>query len=148
MTEVKSIAKAVANYLADTYTLYLKTQNYHWNVTGPNFHSLHAMFEQEYIELASAVDLLAEHIRALGEKSPGSFKEFSEMTSIKEAQANADSTTMVKQLQADHVAMAKKAHDICKQFESSIQESTQDLFTSREAAHQKAAWMLKATMGE
>ncbi len=148
MTDSKSISKALSAYLADTYTLYLKTQNYHWNVTGANFHSLHVMFEEQYTDLAGAVDLLAEHIRALGDKAPGSFKAFLALTTLKEAEDNAKGMVMVKQLCADHQSMAKAAHELCQQFERSLPESTQDLLTEREAAHQKAAWMLRATMEE
>jgi starvation-inducible DNA-binding protein len=140
-------AEILKKVLADTYTLYLKTQNYHWNVTGLNFHSLHTLFEMQYTELALAVDLLAERIRALGEKAPGSFAEFSRLTSIKEASGDEKAEQMIANLAADHETLAKALRADLINVSENHDDATQDVLTERAGAHEKTAWMLRATLG-
>lgn len=133
--------------LANTYALYLKTQNYHWNVVGPHFHSLHGMFEEQYKALAEAVDEIAERIRALGDSAPGSFEEFSKLKTISEAKLKMDSFAMIKDLVESHEAIAKHIALILKQAEDEQDEVTQDLLVERLSAHEKTLWMLKAHLG-
>lgn len=140
-------SKMLKKLLADTYTLYLKTQNYHWNVTGLNFHSLHTLFEMQYTELALAVDLLAERIRALGAKAPGSFAEFSSLTSIKEVSGDERAEQMIANLAADHETLAKELRADLIKIAENHDDVTQDLLTQRAGAHEKTAWMLRATLG-
>ncbi len=128
--------------LADTYTLYLKTQNYHWNVSGPSFFSLHALFEQQYTDLAAAVDEIAERIRALGERAPGSFTEFSELASLKEAKGKVEAAAMVKDLHADQLTMAKLLKKAISAAEKEEDPTSVDLLTTRLSVHEKNAWML------
>lgn len=141
------VIQSLETLLADSYALYLKTQNYHWNVTGPQFPYLHAMFETQYTDLAAAVDLIAERIRALGAKAPGSFKDFSEMTSIKDATKNADAAQMLKELTADHqilVDSLKRAFDVAQKVEDEV---TVGLLIERMNVHEKTHWMLQASVG-
>lgn len=149
-TTSKSKASSVAllkGVLADTYTLYLKTQNYHWNVTGHDFSQLHVLFEQHYTELAAAVDLLAERIRAKGELAPGSFKKYLELTAIKEAKDKADAKTMVKDLLDSHRTVTKRLLETLKAAQKEGDEVTVGLMASRMETHEKAAWMLQVTLG-
>lgn len=142
----KPITESLNIVLADSYALYLKTHNYHWNVVGPNFRSLHMMFEQQYTDLAVAVDDIAERIRSLGEKALGTFSEFSELTSIKEGNKSADANDMVKDLaqsQDQIVGSLKKALNIARKADDEV---TADLLIGRMAIHEKAAWMLKSTV--
>lgn len=140
----KPITESLNIVLADSYALYLKTHNYHWNVVGPNFRSLHLMFEEQYTDLAVAVDDIAERIRSLGEKAPGTFSEFSELTSIKEGDKNSSANDMVKDLvhsQDQIVASLKKALNVAQKADDEV---TSDLLIGRMTIHEKAAWMLKS----
>lgn len=140
------IAKGLSRLLADTYTLYLKTHNYHWNVTGPHFQTLHTMFEGQYNELATAVDSIAERIRALGIKAPGSYMEFSKLTSIKETTGDLSATDMIKELVAGQEAVVKTARSIFPVADESNDETTADLLTQRLQIHEKTAWMLRSLL--
>jgi starvation-inducible DNA-binding protein len=141
----EATATALSTLLADSYTLYLKTQNYHWNVEGPQFHALHNMFEEHYIELRDAVDRIAERIRTLGYPSPGSYAAFAARTSIEEA---ADGLTpadkMVRSLAEGHETLAETARRAVEQAEKATDVATADLATERVQVHEKTAWMLRA----
>ena len=139
-----TIAEGLSKLLADSYTLYLKTHNFHWNVTGPNFASLHLLFEEHYTELAEAVDEIAERIRALGCAAPGSYKQFSELTCIKEETTVPKAEDMIKQLVEDHEAVAKTAHEVLKVAQKADDEVTVGMATDRMTVHEKAAWMLRS----
>ena len=142
MTTVNSLKQV----LADTYALYLKTQNYHWNVTGPNFKPLHILFEEQYTELAAAVDDIAERIRTLGEKAPGTFGEYAKITKIAEGDVNANAETMVSHLVESHEQMIitlKMARDSARE---SDDDGTEDLMIERITVHEKTTWMLKASL--
>ncbi len=143
----KAIAEGLSHLLADTYTLYLKTHNYHWNVTGPMFQTLHLMFETQYTELALAVDLVAERIRSLGEKAPGSYTEFSKLSSIKEAVGNVVAEDMIKDLVKAQESVIKTARSIFPAAEEAHDEATADLLTQRIQLHEKTAWMLRSLLG-
>jgi starvation-inducible DNA-binding protein len=140
----KEIAEGLSRVLADTYTLYLKTHNYHWNVTGPMFNTLHLMFETQYNELWMAVDILAERIRSLGEFSPGTYREFAELTSIEEATGVPSAEEMLADLVAGHEACARTARTVFPIAEAGKDESTADLLTQRLQIHEKTAWMLRS----
>lgn len=143
--ERERIADSLSQLLADSYTLYLKTHNYHWNVTGPHFGALHQMFEDQYLDLATAVDAIAERIRALGEFAPASFAEFSARTDVPEAEpGHPDAMTMVRGLAQSHETVARAASDVIKVAETAGDEPTADLATSRRQVHEKAAWMLRS----
>ncbi|MEX0825668.1 MAG: DNA starvation/stationary phase protection protein [Acidimicrobiia bacterium] len=141
------IADALSVLLADSYTLYLKTQNYHWNVTGPMFPALHAMFETEYLELRDAVDVIAERIRALGRPAPASYKAFGELTSIEEAEKIPEALDMVRDLAAGHETVARTARAVVDRAEPAGDIATVDLATGRVEIHEKTAWMLRTTGG-
>jgi starvation-inducible DNA-binding protein len=143
----KAIAHGLSRLLADSYTLYLKTHNFHWNVTGPMFNSLHLMFETQYTELALAVDLIAERIRALGEPAPGSYRAYAALSSIEEADDNVDANEMVRQLVIGAETVARTAREIFPTAEKASDEPTCDLLTQRMQLHEKTAWMLRATLG-
>jgi starvation-inducible DNA-binding protein len=145
---LKSIADELSKILADTYTLYLKTQNFHWNVSGPLFYSLHLMFEKQYEELADAVDTIAERIRALGFHTPASFSEFSKLKRIKEANGSLDTDGMIKELLQDHESITRACHDMLKVAQDSGDEGTADLLIERIREHDKTAWMLRCTHHE
>lgn len=140
----KEIAGALSHLLADSYMLYLKTHNYHWNVTGELFHPLHEQFEQQYTDLAEAVDEIAERVRALGHKSPGSFKEFAELTSIKEDTEKPPALEMVRRLAVSHEQVIRTAREALKPAYDADDEATIDLITRRLNVHSKAAWMLRS----
>ncbi|WNO61068.1 Dps family protein [Rheinheimera sp. MMS21-TC3] len=140
----KSIAEGLAVLLADSYTLYLKTHNYHWNVTGPMFQSLHTLFEGQYQELAVAVDDIAERIRALGEFAPGSYKEFAKITTIQEAEGTPTAEEMIKDLVKGHEAIAKTSRNIVPIAGNASDEVTLDILTQRMTVHEKTAWMLRS----
>ncbi|SNY41769.1 starvation-inducible DNA-binding protein [Arsukibacterium tuosuense] len=142
--ERKAICEGLAVLLADTYTLYLKTHNYHWNVTGPMFQTLHTLFETQYNELALAVDEIAERIRALGEFAPGSYKEFAKLTSIKEADGIPTAEEMIKDLVKGQEAIAKTARSIVPVADKASDEVSLDLLTQRMTVHEKTAWMLRS----
>lgn len=132
--------------LADSYTLYLKTHNYHWNVTGPMFHSLHLLFEEQYNELALAVDLVAERIRALDAFAPASYREFASRSTIVEEGDQPDATEMIRRLVAGQDAVIHTAKSIFPAVELAHDEPTADLLTQRIQAHEKAAWMLRSSL--
>ena len=140
------IADGLSRLLADSYTLYLKTHNFHWNVTGPMFQTLHTMFEAHYTELAMAVDEVAERIRSLGEPAPGSYAAFAKLSSIGEAEGVPQAEEMVRQLIAGHEAVAKTARSIFPAAESGNDEVTADLLTQRMTVHEKTAWMLRSLL--
>ncbi len=143
----RQIADGLCHLLADTYTLYLKTHNYHWNVTGPMFQTLHLMFEEQYTELATAVDEIAERIRALGYPAPGSYKEFSELSSIKENPGEiVEAADMVSQLVQDQETVVRTARSIFPPVEAASDEPTADLLTQRMQVHEKTAWMLRSLL--
>lgn len=142
------IADGLARLLADTYTLYLKTHNFHWNVTGPMFQTLHLMFEQQYNELALAVDLIAERIRALGFPAPGSYREFGKLTSIAESEGVASAKEMIRQLVEGQEAVVRTARSVFPIAEKSNDQPTADLLTQRMQLHEKNAWMLRSLLEE
>ena len=133
--------------LADTYTLYIKTQNFHWNVTGIHFHTLHGMFETQYTALASAVDEIAERIRALGDKAPGSYAEFSKLTTIKEATGKENADAMLQALADDNESLVRELRELFSKVADVNDDATLDLLTTRISEHEKTAWMLRATIG-
>ncbi len=140
----KEIAGGLSRLLADTYTLYLKTHNFHWNVTGPMFNTLHLMFEQQYTELATAVDEIAERIRALGEAAPGSYSQYAELSSIREETGVPSAEDMIRQLVADQEAVVRTARSVFPAAEAASDEPTADLLTQRMQVHEKTAWMLRS----
>ncbi len=142
----KAIADGLSRLLADSYTLYLKTHNYHWNVTGPMFQTLHLMFEQHYTELALAVDGIAERIRALGHPAPGSYAAFAKLTTIKEEENVPEATTMIRNLVAAHEAVIRTARSLFPKVAEAHDEATADLVTQRLQVHEKTAWMLRALL--
>lgn len=142
----KEIADGLSRLLADTYTLYLKTHNFHWNVTGPMFQTLHLMFEQEYNELALAVDLIAERIRALGFPAPGTYKGFSKLSSIKESEDALNALDMIKQLVEDQEAVVRTARSVFPLVDKVNDEPSADLLTQRMQVHEKNAWMLRSLL--
>lgn len=139
-----AIADELAKVLADTYTLYLKTHNYHWNVTGPMFNTLHLMFETQYTELWTAVDLVAERMRSLGEFAPGSYAQFAELTSIAEADGVPSADDMVRDLVKGHEAVARTARAAFAVADEANDQPTADLLTQRLEVHEKTAWMLRS----
>jgi len=142
----EAIAHGLARLLADTYTLYLKTHNFHWNVTGPMFQTLHLMFETQYNELALAVDLIAERIRSLGFPAPGTYKEFAELSSIKEMQGVPAATEMIKLLVEGQEAVVRTARSVFPIVDKVNDEPTADLLTQRMQVHEKTAWMLRSLL--
>ncbi|SUO94268.1 Dps family protein [Suttonella ornithocola] len=144
----KAIADGLSKLLADSYSLYIKTHNYHWNVTGPQFNALHTMFEEQYTELATAIDEIAERIRALGHLAPGSYKEFSELTSIKDGNKTLSAEEMVKDLIEGQETVARTCRSIFPDVDEASDEPTADLLTVRMQTHEKTAWMLRAMISE
>lgn len=142
----RSIADGLSRLLADTYTLYLKTHSFHWNVTGPMFNTLHTMFEQQYTELALAVDQIAERIRALGMPAPGSYKQYADLTSISEETGTPPAEAMIRQLVQGHEAVARTARKVFPLAEKANDEPTADLLTQRMQIHEKTAWMLRSML--
>ena len=130
--------------MADTYTIYLKTHNFHWNVTGPQFNTLHQMFEEQYTELAEAVDEIAERIRALGVQAPGSYAQFSELTSIEEVTGTPSAEEMIKQLVTDLETVIRTARQVLPIADEANDEPSADLLTQRMQIHEKTAWMLRS----
>ena len=145
-TARQEIAGGLNKVLADTYTLYLKTHNYHWNVTGPMFTTLHLMFETQYNELWTAVDLIAERIRSLGEFAPGSYAQFGQLTSISEADGVPEATEMIEDLVNGHETVARTARAAFEAAERANDQPTADLLTQRLQAHEKTAWMLRSML--
>lgn len=142
----KVIAEGLSKLLADTYTLYLKTHYFHWNVTGQMFNTLHLMFETQYTELALAVDLVAERIRALDVYAPGTYSQFAKLTSIKEADGVPKANDMIKELVAGHEAVCRTARSVFPVADSAADEATADLLTQRLQLHEKTAWMLRSLL--
>ena len=140
----KQIANGLSKLLADTYTLYLKTHNFHWNVTGPMFQSLHVMFEQQYRELAEAVDSIAERIRALGFPAPGTYADFADPTSLKEERGVPNAEQMIRQLVDGNEATIRTVRSAYPLAERLHDQATADLLTERMQVHEKTAWMLRS----
>ncbi|MDD3265711.1 MAG: DNA starvation/stationary phase protection protein [Burkholderiales bacterium] len=140
------VANGLAEMLADSYSLYLKTHNFHWNVTGPMFNTLHLMFETHYTELALAVDLIAERIRALGFIAPGSYGEFAKLTKIKEHSGDTDANDMIKYLIESHEMVIKTARGIFPNADDANDQVTLDLLTQRLQVHEKTVWMLRSLL--
>jgi starvation-inducible DNA-binding protein len=140
------IAAGLSRVLADTYTLYLKTHNYHWNVVGPRFRELHLMFEEQYTELAVAVDDIAERIRTLGEFAPGSYGEFSKLSSIAEATGPLAAEAMVADLVVANETLVRTIREVLPQATQADDESTASLLADRMVVHEKTAWMLRSAL--
>jgi starvation-inducible DNA-binding protein len=145
-TERVAIAKGLSHLLADTYTLYLKTHNFHWNVTGPMFQTLHLMFETQYTELALAVDLIAERIRSLGMPAPGTYKQYAQLSSIKEEEGIPKAQDMIRLLVEGQESVVRTARSLYPLVESANDEATADLLTQRIQLHEKTAWMLRSLL--
>ena len=144
----KKLADGLSRLLADTYTLYLKTHNFHWNVKGPMFQTLHLMFETHYNELALAVDLIAERIRALGHVAPGSYKAFAKLSSIREEDGAPAAVAMIRSLLKGHEAVARTARSVFPIAEAAHDQPTADLLTQRLQIHEKTAWMLRSLLAK
>ncbi|MDH3841376.1 MAG: DNA starvation/stationary phase protection protein [Chromatiales bacterium] len=142
--ERAKIASGLSRLLADSYTLYLKTHNFHWNVTGPMFMTLHQMFEEQYSELALAVDEIAERIRALGHPAPGSYGEFQALTSIQDDAGTLDAQAMIAALVTAQETVARTAREVFPVVEAAADEPSADLLTQRMQVHEKNAWMLRS----
>lgn len=141
----KSVAAALNNVLADTYTLYMKTHVYHWNVTGPQFHTLHVMFEEQYREMWAALDELAERVRALGVFAPAGGKAFADLTAVESADKEPPAAEqMVKNLLADHETLVRRAREALETASDAGDVASEDLLTQRIQTHEKTAWMLRA----
>ena len=141
-----AIAAGLSKVLADTYTLYLTTHNFHWNVTGPMFNTLHLMFMGQYTEQWNALDLIAERIRALGHPAPGTYKQFVKLASIKEVEGVPKATDMVRHLVAAQEATARTARDLFPVVSAANDQPTADLLTQRLEVHEKTAWMLRSLL--
>lgn len=135
---------SLSTLLASTYTLYLKSHNYHWNVTGPMFTTLHTLFETQYTEMATAIDEIAERIRSLGAFAPASYSAFTELSVVKEETGRPDAKEMIRKLVKDQEAVAKAAHRVIEAAEKSVDQATADLATRRLDVHEKNAWMLRS----
>ena len=144
----RSIADGLSRLLADTYTLYLKTHNFHWNVTGPMFQTLHLMFETQYTELAEAVDLVAERIRALGFPAPATYQDFARLSSVKETGGVPKADQMIRLLVEGHEAVARTARAVFPVAEKANDQPSADLLTQRMQVHEKTAWMLRSLLEE
>ena len=143
-TKSQPVVESLSKLLADTYTLYLKTHNYHWNVTGPMFNTLHTLFEAQYTELATAVDTIAERIRTLGARAPGSYAEFLSLTGVKEAKGNPGAMAMIKALADDQQRVAASAKVVVDASAKAGDDASEDLGIGRIDVHQKNAWMLRS----
>lgn len=142
----KQIADNLSRVLADTYTLYLKTHNFHWNVTGPMFQTLHLMFENQYTELQDAVDVIAERIRALGFPAPATFAEFARLSSIKETDGVPAANDMIRLLLEGHEAVTRTARAAFEVADHVSDQPTADMLTERMETHEKTAWMLRSLL--
>ncbi len=141
-----AIAEGLSRVLADTYTLYLKTHNYHWNVTGPMFQTLHLLFETQYNELALAVDLVAERIRALGYPAPGTYSDYARLSTIKEKAGVPKAADMIRDLVAGQEAVVRTARKVFPLVDKASDEPSADLLTQRMQVHEKNAWMLRSLL--
>ena len=142
----KEIAHGLSRLLADSYTLYLKTHNFHWNVSGPMFNTLHLMFEQQYTELAAAVDLIAERIRALDFPAPGSYSQYAKLSTIQEETGVPNAKQMIRQLVEGQEAVVRTARALFPAVDAAHDEPTADLLTQRMQVHEKNAWMLRSLL--
>lgn len=142
----KTIADGLSRLLADTYSLYLKTHNFHWNVTGPMFQTLHVMFETQYDELAIAVDVIAERIRALDHPAPGTYSEFQRLSSVSETSGVPTAHEMIRELVQGQETVVRTARSMFPAAESAHDEATADLLTQRMQLHEKTAWMLRSLL--
>lgn len=142
----KKIAQGLSAFLADSYTLYLMTHNFHWNVTGPQFNSLHNMFMTQYTEQWNALDMIAERIRALGHPAPGTYKEFSKLASIKEIEGVPKATEMIQHLVDANEGTARTARALFRVVDDANDQPTADLLTQRLEVHEKTAWMLRSLL--
>ena len=145
-TDREKIAHQLSQLLADSYTLYLKTHYYHWNVTGPRFRDLHLMFEEQYTELATAVDAIAERIRTLGHRAPGSYKEFAKLSKIEEHTGELSAEDMLATLTVGHEIVVKTCRDALPIAQAANDESTASLLADRMSLHEKTAWMLRSML--
>jgi len=145
-TDRKAIAEGLSNLLADTYSLYLKTHYFHWNVTGPMFNTLHLMFETQYNELWLATDLIAERIRSLDVFAPGTYSQFAKLSTIKESDGVPKANDMIAELVAGHEAVCRTARSVFPAAEKASDEATADLLTQRLQVHEKTAWMLRSLL--
>jgi starvation-inducible DNA-binding protein len=141
----EGLTHELGRLLADTYALYVKTQGYHWNVVGPEFHSLHLLFEAQYTELALAIDEIAERMRALGAVAPGSLQAFARLSAVEEEDETPDAPQMLLRLIAAHETVVRTAEAVVRRAERAPDPATVDLATQRLAVHEKALWMLRAT---
>lgn len=139
----EKVAEGLKVLLADSYTLYLQTHNFHWNVTGPQFRDLHLMFEEQYTELAVAVDDIAERIRTLGVSAPGTYKAFAELSTIQEVEGVPDAQEMTRTLMQNHELVVKTCRDVLKLAEEAEDESSLALVSDRMRVHEKTTWMLR-----
>ena len=146
--ERETIAKGLSALLADSYTLYLMTHNFHWNVTGPMFNTLHLMFMGQYTEQWNALDIIAERIRALGHPAPGTYKEFVKIASIKEVEGVPRATDMIRHLVTAQEATARTARELFPVVNAANDQPTADLLTQRLEVHEKTAWMLRSLLEE
>jgi starvation-inducible DNA-binding protein len=142
------IAQGLSKLLADSYTLYLMTHNFHWNVTGPMFNTLHLMFMGQYTEQWNALDIIAERIRALGHPAPGTYKEFARLASIKEVEGVPKATDMIRLLVAAQEATARTARELFPLVDKANDQPTADVLTQRLDVHEKTAWMLRSLLEE
>jgi starvation-inducible DNA-binding protein len=142
----RRIAEGLSRLLADTFTLYLTTHNFHWNVKGPMFQTLHVMFEEHYNELWLALDAIAERIRALGFPAPGTYAEYSKLSSIRETSGVPEAKEMIRILVSGHEAVARTARKIFPVVDKSSDEPSADLLTQRLQVHEKTAWMLRSLL--
>ncbi len=142
------VADALSSVLADTFVLYLKTHNFHWNVTGPMFHTLHEMFEEQYNELWLAVDAIAERMRSLGFIAPGSYGEFNRLTYLQESPVARNASEMIAELLGDHETTARTVRSALAAARTAVDAPTEDLLTQRLAVHEKAAWMLRSLLAD
>ena len=143
----QNLVESLKNVLADHYVLYLKTQNYHWNVTGPHFRMLHEMFEEQYRELIDPIDEIAERIRTLGEIAPASFAEYEKLSSISSGNAELTGTQMVEDLYKSHLSLIETLKDALKAAQDADDEVSIGLITDRLTVHEKTGWMLHASLG-
>ncbi len=144
----KKVAGGLSKLLADSYILYLKTHNFHWNVEGPMFNTLHLMFMGQYTELWNALDLIAERIRALGEYAPGSYKQYTQLTSLTESDKVPGAMGMIEQLLEGHEAVVRTARSVIPASEEAGDEASMDLLTQRIQLHEKTAWMLRSLLSQ
>ena len=142
----QEVAAGLSRVLADSYTLYLKTHSYHWNVVGPMFHSLHAMFMEQYTELSLAVDEIAERIRAIGELAPGTYREFAALASVVEDTDHPDAQEMIRRLIEGHETTARTIRGLLPVAEEAPDQVSTDLLTRRLDVHEKTAWMLRSLL--